>query len=273
MGPLGVVGIAAMMALETVRFGRVTSFGRWHAEFFAAPARDPVDDLDGRLARSGSSASGNGTVAPFADVLRAGTVSQKLSVLGLIADHFAPSHAPVLRSALNDPEPVIRVHAASVVARLDDDFQEREIALRERLREQPQDAELRGELANCYREHSSAGLADGLAAATLRRHALELYEQLAQRFPERSDFVAAHAELLLENGESKAVIELLRPLVRRDDPDPDLLKLYLAALLNERRFSELRLAARRFASVLASSSDIKAAVSLWAAQTREGAAS
>ena len=268
-GPLGVIGVAAMCILQRFHARRSVPFERWHAEFFAEPGRDRIEELDDRLARSGSASFGNGTVASFADVMNAGTIAQKQSVLGLIADHFDPVYASVLRGALNDPEPVIRVQAASVAARLEDDFQKQGAGLRQCLERDPDSQDGRAALARYYRAASRAGLADDFATAALRREALERLAGLAARFPQDREILAARAELMLDDGRPDAAIALLHPLAQQGDPDPDLVGTYLAALFGARRFEEIRHLAGRIGALPGSSAiieELQPVLDLWGAR-------
>lgn len=54
----------------------------------------------------------------FVDIVARGTIAERQAALGLIARHFGPEYAPALRVALKSEEPVIRVQAAAVAARV-----------------------------------------------------------------------------------------------------------------------------------------------------------
>lgn len=55
--------------------------------------------------------------------MRVGSLDQKQGVLDVIAQNFNPALAPILRSALEDRENLVRVHAASIIAKIDRDFE------------------------------------------------------------------------------------------------------------------------------------------------------
>lgn len=61
----------------------------------------------------------------FLKVIAQGTLDERQRALGLVARHFHPDYTPVLDAALRSGEPVVRVQAAAVVARVREDLKER----------------------------------------------------------------------------------------------------------------------------------------------------
>lgn len=59
----------------------------------------------------------------FLKVVAHGTLDERQRALGLVARHFHPDYMPVLDAALRSSEPVVRVQAAAVVARVREDLQ------------------------------------------------------------------------------------------------------------------------------------------------------
>lgn len=257
LGPLGLAGAAVITVMRGWNAGRTVPFADWHAAFFAEPPRDRVADLHAHLVRCGPSACGNGSVASFRDAMATGTIARKQAVLGLIADHFEPAYAPVLRTALNDEEAVIRVQAASVAARIEDDFLQRGNLLRAAV--QGGEAGARERLAAYYEACAGAGLADEFTAQSLRRLALDM-------LGDDPAALAARARLLLHLGDSEAAADLLREPLAREDADPGLALLLLEALMRRGAFAEMRLIARRFAG--RTDGDALPALSLWSASAR-----
>lgn len=58
----------------------------------------------------------------FLKVIAQGTLDERQRALGLVARHFHPDYTPVLDAALRSSEPVVRVQAAAVVARVREDL-------------------------------------------------------------------------------------------------------------------------------------------------------
>lgn len=109
--------------------------------FFVHPRPEGQEVIDAwyeRLARAGKPSSVTqtydrivsgrvqrfDTAAPldFLEVIRSGDLEERQRALGLIARHFHPDYAPVLNAALRSTEPVVRVQAAAVVARVREDL-------------------------------------------------------------------------------------------------------------------------------------------------------
>lgn len=61
----------------------------------------------------------------FTDVIEQGSLAERQTALGLIARKFHPAYAPALSAALKSHEPVVRVQAAAVAARVRRDLQNR----------------------------------------------------------------------------------------------------------------------------------------------------
>lgn len=61
----------------------------------------------------------------FLDIITNGSLSDKQQALGLMARTFHTDFAPALQAALRSPEPVVRVQAAAVVARVRADLKAR----------------------------------------------------------------------------------------------------------------------------------------------------
>lgn len=61
----------------------------------------------------------------FAATIADGTLAEKQVALGLIARRFHPDYLPALTAALKSPEPVVRVQAAAVAARVRDELKTR----------------------------------------------------------------------------------------------------------------------------------------------------
>lgn len=105
------------------------------------PQRDILEDWYTRLASAGQPSAvtkmhdriGSGRVQRFEsgvppnylDVVKRGTLEERQRALGLIAREFHPDYTPVLEAALRSTEPVVRVQAAAVVARVREDLKVR----------------------------------------------------------------------------------------------------------------------------------------------------
>ncbi|PPD31183.1 MAG: hypothetical protein CTY20_00050 [Hyphomicrobium sp.] len=116
----------------------------------------------------------------FVEVMSHGGLADKQSALGLIARRFHPDYLPALAVALKSPEPVVRVQAAAVAARVRNGLKSRVRALLDEVDAavvSPQVAACRPELAKAVAsglldasdrvraEAALARFADGLASS------------------------------------------------------------------------------------------------------------
>src|SRR5690349_12326341 len=131
MGPLGVAAGSVAALLRWIFAQGATPFEQWYASLFPHLETSPMRALYDRLVVRGGGPGPRSSVAPFLDVMVLGTVKQKQAVITMIADEFQPIFAPALREALSDPEPSIRVQAATASARIENQFLERLMALEE----------------------------------------------------------------------------------------------------------------------------------------------
>ncbi len=117
-GPIGMVagGIGAMLV---PRGGGTTPLmAAWYERIAQATRPDPVTVLCDSVAIGRGLDLSAPAPASFASVIHSGTLVEQQAALGLVARDYHPAYIGALKSALRSPEPVIRVQAAAVAARL-----------------------------------------------------------------------------------------------------------------------------------------------------------
>ena len=267
MGPVGTAGAVLAMLLHRLFARRATPFAAWHAALFPEVEASPVRALYERIVLRGAGPDARGGVAPFADIMALGTVAQKQLVISVIAEEFRPAFAPPLRAALNDPEPAIRVQAATAMARIENRFLDRAIALEERRAAMPEDPASLLALARHHDAYAHTGLLDPARAAAEWRLALGLYEQLAARQPGDAGLEQACGRLLLRLGRPAEALQRLAPMVGQGAAPPEVLAWYLECLYRLGERGALRRAAGQLAPQLAGSAlpfAVREAIRLWA---------
>ena len=90
----------------------------WYQRLSSARISDASTDLTDRVVAGRVIDTRAPPPAHFDDVIASGTLAEKQAALGHMARHFHPDFAPALEAALRSPEPVVRVQAAAVVARV-----------------------------------------------------------------------------------------------------------------------------------------------------------
>jgi polysaccharide biosynthesis protein PelE len=266
LGPIGVFGCALMGLVCWLSSRSATSFEEWYERLFPRVLSDRTQVLYELIEERGAKPSRESTVAPFCEVLDQGSVAQKQSVVALIADHFRPEFAQALQRALNDPEPVIRVQAATAAARIEHTFHQQAVVLQEDSAKKPDNLSIALRIALHHEAYARTGLLDAERAASERKVALDINMRLLQSSPQNAELTAAAARLLLELERPQEAIRLLAPWLRAKPIPHALVSPIADALYSLKRLRLLRrISTRLLANLTTSIADepLRAALSLW----------
>ena len=135
---IGVAGPAgAAAALTMLLFSTTTSAGphvirAWYDRLADASGADPITAIHDQVSAGREMRSSDVVRLDFRNVVKAGTLAEKQAALGLMARRFHPDFSPALNDALRSDEPVVRVQAAAVVARVREDLRQRIATLLDR---------------------------------------------------------------------------------------------------------------------------------------------
>lgn len=187
-------------------------------------------------------------VQPFQDILTGGTILQKQMAIARIARHFHVPFTPLLRQAVRDENPAVRVQAATALARIERDFTARCIRLEKELAGLP--AHRQCDLAQVCDEYAHTGLLDENGSHALRMKAAGIYEAcLAQE--DTPDLRLKLARLYLRLGRPEEACRVLRETVESGTrATPSAVLWYLEALFRLNRIVEVRRLTRRYAHML-----------------------
>jgi hypothetical protein len=97
----------------------------WYARLSRASGSLPSAELTDRVIAGRVIDTAAAPPSRFEDVIAHGTLAERQAALGLMARRFHTDFAPALQAALRSPEPVVRVQAAAVVARVRADLKAR----------------------------------------------------------------------------------------------------------------------------------------------------
>ncbi|MCJ2035348.1 hypothetical protein MKK54_14095 [Methylobacterium sp. J-068] len=172
-GPLGSLVALGLAILDGVagKPALARDFGSWvEAEGALEPTtacrRLSSDLRDGRL-RVGNA----GAVPALADVLATGPKEAKFEALAIVGRRFDPALTHVIRAAIQDADPSVRVLASTVLAKLQTRFTRDLIALEEAAARSPDDAAAWIALARARRTYAESGLTEPLQARAEREAA------------------------------------------------------------------------------------------------------
>lgn len=208
MGPLGMAGAFLACGLARVDPDPLSA-EEWLAMLMPPSEIDRGRELHELLLRFGST-DGAASVASFVDVIEGGTFAQKQVVVTLIADHFRTEYLPALNLALNDPEPAIRVQAATAAARIENQFVQRSLALAGELDAHPEDVDVLRRAARHHLDYANSGMLEGDRLRSELFGALGLYGRILGAVPEDVEAAAACARVHLALNDPDAALECLK---------------------------------------------------------------
>lgn len=270
-GPFGPAGVLLTIALERRYARRATGLEEWHAMLFPPTRVDEHADLWRRIGQRASDLGGKQQVTPFLDVLAFGSVPQRQSVIAIIVQQFHPAFAPALKAALRDEHNVIRVQAATAIARLENDLLDKTLRLESALRSDPDNPAAILALATHYDDQAFTGLLDGTREHESRVKAAEGYARYLDTHPGDRATRFRLARLQQRRGLLREAEVLFRDLVEAGHPG--VRHWLMENLFVQGRFADLRaVAAGRGADAARpSSAEVSATMALWTAE-REAAA-
>lgn len=266
-GPFGPAGTLFALGLERHYAARATSVEQWHAMLFPPSPAAADADLWRRVGQRAGDQVGESHVTPFLDVLAFGSIAQRQAVIALIARQFHPAFAPALRAALRDEHNVVRVQAATAIARIEEEFLDETRRLEDAIHARPDDAGAVLALARHHDAQAFAGLFDATREDQCRIAAASGYQQYLQEHPDDHAVRFELARLQQRRGQWDDAERLLRPLAALDHPSA---RLWLMEnLFAQRRFADLRavVAEGRGGTGDAAVPEVAATLRMWAGET------
>jgi hypothetical protein len=265
LGPLGPAGVLLAMVLERVHARGAVSIEQWHEMLFPPVVADTKGDLWRRVGKRASDRPPDPRVTPFQDVLAFGSVQQRQAVVAIIAQQFRPAFAPALKAALRDEHNVVRVQAATVIARLEQEFLDRTFELEAAVQFAPDDPAAILALATHADDQAFAGLFDATREESCRARAADGYARYLELRPDDQAVDLRLARLQLRRG----VLDEAEPRLRRlADAGHASARLWLMEVLfAQRRYGDLRAVASRVGAGAADAMPLEAAgaIELWTA--------
>jgi hypothetical protein len=262
-GPLGGPGTLLAMTLERYYARRATSPEEWHAALFPPSEPDVRAELWRRVGQRSHDQPAATDVTSFLDILTFGSVPQRQAAIAIMVQQFDPAFAPALRAALRDEHNVIRVQAATAIARLEQQFFERTVELERAIARAPDDADALLALARHCDDQAFTGLLDATREQSCRLRAAEYYVRYLAL---RSDDLGAEfrlARLQLRRGLAADAEPRFRRLLDAGYPAAALW--LMECLFAQGRYEQLRHVAAEVsgADVQRMTPDVRTTVDLW----------
>ncbi|MEC9345264.1 MAG: tetratricopeptide repeat protein [Pseudomonadota bacterium] len=246
LGIFGALGTLYAMLLHVQFRRRATPFEEWYASLFPDSSDAPSEKLYEMLKRGLADSASQDNVTSFTDVLRYGSIEQKRSVISLLSRDFRPEFAPALQSALADPNPAVRVQAATAAASIENDFLERSIELEKAAAKAPTDAAAQMKLARHFDDYAFSGILDGDRQAENRRRAADAYRQAFAIDPKLADAGLGYGRLLVRTGRLAEAADWFEGMFAKGFVRPAEVGWYMEALYRLGDFGRLRYAVAGF---------------------------
>lgn len=239
-GFFGAIGVITMIISHLIFRQDSLTFKEWVNFIYPRPettlGEDTFDDIDLKVDEHPSSYD----VLPFMDVMRLGSASQKREVINQVMLHFNPRYAAVLNLALKDNALSVRTLAATSVARLEKQLQQREQKLELVLQHSEQTPELLLAAARFYDDYAFSGILDSERKQRYIRQAYDFYQRYIRRRNNDARAAAWVGRLLVRSGQLEKAASWLKQLIDEGRSDGHILSWYLEVLYDLGRYAELR---------------------------------
>jgi len=117
-GPFGAAGALLLSTLSSQDATSADRLSAWYRRIALSAEQDEFTRLSDRVAIGRSANLAAPSPESLSALFQSGPIGDQQTALGMIARAFHPGYLPMLKMALDSPEPVIRVQAAAVAARI-----------------------------------------------------------------------------------------------------------------------------------------------------------
>ena len=118
VGPFGAAGALLLPGMMRRSISSMARLNAWYERISLSSEQDALTRLSDRVAIGRAQNLAAPAPQSFDALFQTGAIAEQQTALGMIARAFHPDYLPALKNALDSPEPVIRVQAAAVAARV-----------------------------------------------------------------------------------------------------------------------------------------------------------
>ncbi len=273
LGIVGTIGLIVIVPLQVFLRRSSTPFADWYQLLFPDEVEDSGDTLYRQIASGRAELQAASSIDNFIDVMRAGSIEQKRAVITILVRQFRPEFAPTLKLALQDPNPAIRVQAATASAEIENDFLDASIALGEAVQAAPWDFDAHLALARHYDAYAFCGLLDPQRERDMRGRALAAYQTAQKLRPDHQATRTAISRLLVRERRFAEAVDWLGERLDSGKVNRALVAWYVECLFHLRRYADLHGVIARFGDLLLGNPDepdsVTHAVRLWQQQSEQ----
>jgi hypothetical protein len=196
-GPFAPAALLVFYPLYLRFRATATPFAEWYRQLFPEDEGVLSTKLYQSIVRRELPRGDYTPVVSYIDIVSHGTVEQRIAVIATVARNFRPVFAPVLKAAIGDTNPEVRVQAATAIAKITDDFVGRVQALEIMLARRSNDTKCVRELATAYDQYAYTGILDDALEQNNRLRALQLWLSYCELVPDDNDATLAVGRLLM----------------------------------------------------------------------------
>jgi polysaccharide biosynthesis protein PelE len=255
-GPFG-ASIALVSLIFLVFYSKSgTSFLTWLTALFPEEKVERSIELYQRLSAGWDDFSDKQRIMTFQDAISLGTVQQKREALAKILRYYKREFAPALMKALHDPNNAIRVQAATVVAKFEQEYMSHYMELSRRVEAHPDDADLLLKMAQQADAYAYSGILDDERERNFREIAKGHYETYLRQVPDDAEAGFALGRIYIHLREAESAYQILKRLMaKKENQAPNLVMWLIESLYYLKKFNELKEMAELVPSAATSDSD------------------
>jgi len=240
LGPLGAAGFLVAMAMYLAFKNHPTPLPELYDSIFPVVDKEGMEHLFDQLIAGGPHGPDSGSIVPFMEILGKGTEKQKQAMLVLVINHYDGKFAPVLKEALKDKDPSVRVLAAMGMTKIEHKFTQQNLNLEKSAGQASPPEGIHKNLGQLYDDYIHSGILDPLRESEFREKAIVNYTQHLSYHPEDLELRLTVNRMLLKSGKIAEAADGFEESIQNGFKTPNLLFWYFECLFRLGRFGKLR---------------------------------
>ncbi|QLH35016.1 MAG: hypothetical protein HWD61_01770 [Parachlamydiaceae bacterium] len=239
----GVFGLGAflLMAILHPLFSVISTQAHiWFEGLFPEQNLSLFDQIMLRIQSRWDDYTKSHEASSFENLFKYGTISDKQKVLDTIAEGFNISYSPILQSALNDNQNVVRIQAAAILTKIDTEFDNKLKKLEKLHQDSPDDLVILLQLAEHTDLYATIGITDEVRSLEIASSAVFYYRKFLEVNKDQFVVWLAVARLLLFQNDYESFIEWYEKGKDQFKYLPSILNSwYLQALYKRKQINEM----------------------------------